>query len=633
MTKELNTIEKLELRSLEIVSRSRLELLKIFPEILTESGKIDFEKLKLVLGESVEIGKERYGMNWPGKADCFKTIQTPSIATLLPQLKESIDFEKSDNLFLEGDNLEVLKLLQKSYLGQIKLIYIDPPYNTGNDFIYPDNYTENLQTYLEYTGQIDSTGKRFGSNTESDGRFHSKWLNMMYPRIFLAKNLLRDDGVIAISIDESEIANLRKICDEIFGEENFMGQISRSTGTRMGQGSRGLSKELDYILVYTKNEATALAKLPMNEAEMAIYDQLDEKGKYLSRSLRRTGGENRREDRPSMYYPVIAPDGTEIFPIAPEGYESRWVCGKDTYQELLATGEIEWRKVTKNGQERWQVYQKHYLKQGLKETSNLWSEDDGNKKATKEVSSLFNGAKLFDHPKPVAVIQKLIQLTTNPNDSHIVLDFFAGSGTTAHSVIEANIQDQGNRRFILVQLPEECQKDSVAFKEGFKTISEITKERIKRVISQKSKTPELTSTSLDFGFRVFKLSESNFKTWSQDAVSKEILEKQLELHVDHVKHDRSPDDILYEILLKSGFPLTVKVDIQKLGKQSIYSIAGGMLLVCIEEKLTLDLIKHIADQKPERVVCLDQGFANNDQLKANAVQIFKTKSITSFKTV
>lgn len=355
---ELDT--KLNGESLNIAEQRKKELKQLFPGVFTETkndqGEIvkslDFERLKAELGKFSDIydnRRERYGMDWPGKRDCMRIIQQPSRATLKPCREESVDFDTTENLFIEGDNLEVLKLLQKSYYGKIKMIYIDPPYNTGKEFIYPDNYAESLDTYLEYAGLKESggEGRKWSSNTPNEGRFHTKWLNMMYPRLYLARNLLGEDGVIFISIDNSEIENLNRICDEIFGEENFIGLVSRATGTRMGSGSRGISKELDYLLVYTRNTDTFLNKLPMTKEELALYNEEDDKGKYLLRSLRRTGGENRREDRPSMFFPVTDPEGNKVYPLAPEGWESRWVCNEKTYDKLKARNEIVWKKVKK----------------------------------------------------------------------------------------------------------------------------------------------------------------------------------------------------------------------------------------------------------------------------------------------
>lgn len=623
--------EKLDLRSHDVAADRIVELLRLFPEIRTEGDKLDFERLKLALGETVDVGKERYGMNWPGKADCFKTIQTPSVATLRPSPEESVNFETSENLIIEGDNLEVLKLLQKSYLGKVKLIYIDPPYNRGNDLIYPDSYTETLQTYLEFTGQVDPQGKKFGTNTEADGRFHSKWLSMMHPRLYLAHNILSDGGLLFVSIDNSEIHNLRNLLNEVFGEENFLGIIVRATGQTTGQDSGGLGSSFDYVLAYSKSPETEIGGLPLSDEDVARFQDEDAKGKYHYWQLRKTGSADRRQDRPDMYYPVKAPDGTLVYPIGPGGYESRWRCAPKTYDTLVSDDMIVWKQVDDgNGGTKWWPYVKYYLEGRTKRPSPLWTDIEGSKKATRDLKDLF-GEKVFDNPKPVDLITRLIQITPDMNDG-IVVDFFAGSGTTAHAILEMNRQDRGNRRFVLVQLPEPTGRDD------YPTIAEITKERVRRVIKKLNEDDagklEIHGAKLDEGFRVFKLAESNFTEWDarveHDAGT---LEGQLELHVEHIRDGRSADDILYELLLKSGFPLTTPIEQKTIAGKTVYSVAGGALIICLEQVLTLELIRAVADAKPERVVCLDVGFAGNDQLKANAVQTFKTKGVTSFKTV
>jgi adenine-specific DNA-methyltransferase len=562
----------------------------------------------------------------------------PSLGTLRPCPEESGDWDTTQNLFIEGDNLEVLKLLQKSYANKVKMIYIDPPYNTGKEFIYPDKFQDNLDTYLRYTGQKGDEGFKVSSNTESSGRYHTNWLNMMYPRLKLVRNLLKDDGAIFISIDVNELTNLTKLCDEVFGEENLTGMISRATGTRMGTGSRGIARELDYIVVYSKNNAYHLRKLPMTSEELAIYDQEDEKGRYLSRSLRRTGGENRREDRPSMYYSVQAPDGTDVYPIAPEGYESRWVCGKDTYDKLLTEGFIEWKQVTKKGQAKWQVYQKHYVQEGLKESSDLWTKEEGNKKATKEVSALFDGTKLFDHPKPIDLTRKILQLGTDSEGEHIVLDFFAGSCTTAHAVLDLNKEDGGNRNFIMVQLPEPCGEKSEALKAGYKTIAEIGKERMHRAAAKiKEENPEYEG---DLGFKVFKLDSSNIRAWSPD---RNDLEQTLIDHMEHLVEGRSEEDVLYELLLKQGVDLTVPIEEKAITGKTVYSIGYGVLFACLDtavsreqvEDLAMGIIdwhKELEPASDTQVVFRDSAFAN-DIAKTNMTAILEQHGIAHVRSL
>lgn len=632
--------KKMDLRSMNITEEHKTKLKQIFPHVFNEE-KIDFERLKQTLGEDIDTGLERFGLTWPGKAECMKIIQQPSIGTLKPCKEESVNFDTTENLFIEGDNLEVLKLLQKSYYGKVKMIYIDPPYNTGKEFIYPDKYSETLETYLAYTGQVDVEGKKFSTNTESEGRFHSKWLNMMYLRFFLARNLLRDDGVIFVSIDDNEIHHLRIILNEIFGEENFLGMISRATGTRMGSsGNRGIARELDYILVFAKTESCKLVKLEMTEEELAIYDMEDDKGKYLIRSLRRTGGENRREDRPNMYYPVLSPDGDEIFPIAPEGWESRWICSKETYENQLKEGNIVWKKVLKNGEQKWQVYQKHYLDDEGREPSDLWSKDEGNKKATRDLNAIFDNKKLFDHPKPVTLIQKILQLGTNKKEDSIVLDFFAGSATTAHAVLAQNQEDGGKRKFIMIQIPEHTDSTDEAYRAGYKTIADIGKERIRRVIKKiqdESKGQlDFQNTKIDLGFKIFKLDQSSFKIWDgviEQGTDGKRIEKQLEMQIEHIDPKATQEDVLYELLLKSGFSLTTKVESLELAGTKVYSIENGVLMICLDKALTKEVIAEMARKEPSRVICLDAGFSGNDQLKTNAVQIMKSHNVEDFRTV
>jgi adenine-specific DNA-methyltransferase len=639
--------EKLDLRSFDISDEKRAELLALFPEARTEGGKIDFDRLKLALCEAMDVGKERYGMNWPGKADCFRTIQTPSVGTLRPAPEESVNFDTTENVLIHGDNLESLKLLQKAYLNKVKVIYIDPPYNTGNDFVYPDNYAESLETYLEYTGQVDTEGKKFGTNTEADGRFHSKWLNMLYPRLYLARNLLTDDGVIFISIDDHEIVNLRRICDEVFGEANYKGTIVRATGQTTGQDSGGLGASFDYVVVYSKTADTELSGLPLDDDDLERYQEEDERGKYALWQLRKTGKNDRRTDRPNMYFAVKNPDGGDVWPVGPTGYESRWRFDSKGYKRLLEEGYVVWRKRKKGDTEEWWPYVKTYLEGRTKRPSPLWDDLEGSKKASIDLRDLMGGS-VFNNPKPLGLITRLLQVAPSPNSDCIVMDFFAGSGTTGHAVLSLNAEDGGNRRFVLIQLPEPLdpsekdQKAGADFCDSIakpRNIAEIMTERIRRAI--KSVNEEDAGKlnldgqeSKDRGFREFKLGESNFTAWNAEgAKDPAALATQLELHVEHIRQQRTDDDILYELLLKSGFPLTTPVEKKTVEGKAIYSVASGALVICLDRALTLELIRAIADMKPDRVVCLDEGFVGNDQLKTNAVQTFKTKGITSFKTV
>lgn len=623
--------EPLELTSHNLPADKAAELLRIFPEIRTEGDKIDFDKLKLVLGETVDIGRERYGMTWPGKAECFKTIQAPSTGTLLPAPEESVDFDTTENLIIEGDNLEVLKLLQKAYLGKVKMIYIDPPYNTGNDFIYPDNYTESLQTYLEYTGQVDAEGRKFGTNTEDNGRFHSKWMNMMYPRLYLARNLLKDDGVIFINIDDVEVTNLRKLCDEIFGEENFIADIIWEKRFTRNNDAKLMSSVLDHTILYRKSDELAYLREPRNEKTDSIYTNPDNDPRGVWTSVSYVS-QRTKDERPNLSYTIINP----ITKQEVTHPTNSWKYSKEQYEFHSSDNRLYWGSEGGNQYPRL----KRFLSEldegivpvnlwGYKETGTI---DDG----TKIVDTLI-GKDIFNYPKPPSLLIRMMKMALGNDKDPIVLDFFAGSGTTGHAVIDLNKEGDGNCRFILVQLPEPCGVDTEAGKAGYKTIADITKERVRRVIKKlnEKEAGQLPSMNAkqDRGFRVFKLAESNFKGWdSSTPKNGKALEKQLELHIDHIRDGRTSEDILYEILLKSGFPLTTPVEKTEQAGKAVYSVAEGGMLICLEKELTLELIRAMAEKKPQRVVCLDAGFVGNDQLKANAVQVFKTKDIV-FKTV
>ena len=635
--------EKLDLASLDIAEEKRAELLRLFPEARTEGGKIDFDQLKRALGQTVDPGKERYGLVWPGKTECFRAIQAPSLATLRPAPDESVNFDTTQNLIIEGDNLEVLKLLQKSYLGKIKMIYIDPPYNTGNDFIYPDNYAESLQTYLQYTGQVDAEGRKFGTNTEADGRFHSKWLNMMYPRLYLARNLLAEDGVIAVSIDDHEVHNLKQLLNEIFGEDSFVGQIAVVNNLKGRNDRRHIATAHDYLLIYANTDFES-SGLPLTDKQKAEYREQSEDGTAFQwRDLRKRGGADTRALRPRLYFPLYAnPQSgqisltksdtfpTEIFPKKSDGSDGCWRWGFTTVEKNL--DDIRAFKV--EARDKWNISYRVYLEKNGETRSakpkSVWMGPEfSTDRATKALRSLIPGLTDIT-PKPPELLAQIMRFATDGED--IILDFFAGTGTTGQAVLELNKEDGSNRRFILVQLPEPTGQGE------FPTVSDITKARLRRTIEGVSeensgKLAFADAGSQDLGFRVFKLAESNFKVWDTDAPKDaDALGKQLALHVAHIQKDRSAPDILYEVLLKSGFPPTASVESLQLAGKDVHSVAAGALLICLERELTLEVIRAMADKGPERVVCLDEGFAGNDQLKTNAVQTFKNKGVV-FRTV
>ncbi|MGA2605868.1 MAG: site-specific DNA-methyltransferase [Terriglobia bacterium] len=608
--------QKLDLRSHDIAEDKRQELLRLFPEIRTECDKLDFDRLKLALGEAVDVGKERYGMNWPGKADSYKAIQTPTLGTLLPCVGESVNFDTTRNLVLEGDNLEVMKLLQKSYLGKIKMIYIDPPYNTGNDFVYPDDFAESLQTYLKYTGQVDAEGAKFGTNTEADGRFHSKWLNMMYPRLYLARNLLREDGVIFITIDNQEEENLKKLCHEVFGEENFVASIVWQKKVSPANDAQWFSSDHDYVLVYARNKQVWRPfKLERTEEQLEYYKNPDNDPRGPWNSATYTCNKS-KDERPNLYYPIPNPaTGEQVWPKD----TAVWKYGRDVTDRYIAENKLYWGA---DGLAKFPRMKLFLSEMDKVVPRSIWGyEDVGHtQEATTELKELF-GAIVFESPKPTRLIQRMIELSCN--DDGIVLDFFAGSGTTAQAVLEMNARDHGRRQFILIQLPEKTERTD------FSTIAEITKERVRRVIKnlnqeQAGKLKLGDAPEQDRGFRVFKLAESNLAPWNADVPhDASALGRQLELHVSHVRDGRTDQDILYEVLLKSGYPLATPVETFELAGKPVHSVAGGQLLICLDRTLTLELIRAIAERKPERIVCLDEGFAGNDQLKTNAAHIFE----------
>jgi len=620
--------EALDGRSLDISADKRQQLKAMFPSVFTETRNaegavvesIDFERLKAELGtfsEVFESRKERFGLDWPGKADCMKVIQQPSTGTLLPMRDESVNFDSSENLIIEGDNLEVLKLLQKSYYGKVKMIYIDPPYNTGNEFIYPDNFREGLDEYLRYSGQVDAEGRKQSANTETGGRYHSNWLSMMYPRLFLAKNLLREDGVIFVSIDDHEVHNLRLLMNEIFGEENFFAQIPWQSRTSV-QNDTDFSEQHEYIVGYAtvrrgeqkrlkESNAKEWFKLPSFAAYPKPLDEdrfsnpdNDSRGKWKADPF---DAPNVREN---LTYAIRNPKTKEDH-WPPQG--RCWRTEQPKYIELLRDNRIIFGRT---GDARPQLKVFYEEKKLFGEVPTSWF--DGNTygtstSGTQELQALFDGASPFTFPKPTTLLKTLIRLTTQKDD--LVLDFFAGSGTTGHAVMDTNQNDVTARKFILVQLPEKIENKAL------KSIAGITRERVKRAGKKLAN---------DSGFRAFKLAASNFKVWSSDPAKVTDLGKSLQLFADHVAPSRQAEDILYELLLKAGYPLTAAIDKLTLAGKEVFSISDGALLICLDRRLTLEVIDAMVARTPAMILCLDDGFRGNDQLKVNAVQTVKSRN-------
>ncbi len=616
--------------SKDIVQDNIQQLKQLFPDVFAEN-KVDFDALRSALGDYVETTEERYSFNWHGKAAAKRIAQTPSTGTLRPCKEESKDWDTTENLFIEGDNLEVLKLLQKSYHKQVKMIYIDPPYNTGKEFIYPDNYQDNLDTYLEYTGQKDSEGRKFGTNTETTGRYHTNWLNMMYPRLKLARNLLRDDGVVFISIDDCEQPNLRKLCDEIFGEENFVANVIWQKKYGAANDAKYLSDLHDHILIYCKSKISWKPNLfPRPDELNAKYSNPDNdpRGDWYSTNLSVKTYSAKND------YIIKSPAGLEFSPPP-----SRcWAVTEEKFQELLSDNRI-W--FGKDGTSR--PYLKGFLSEvqdGIVPTT-IWSHHDAghNIGAKSEVRTLFHDTTgLFDTPKPTKLIKRIITMAEDKTQrEEIFLDFFAGSCTTAHAVMDINVEDNRNRKFIMVQLPEACEEKSEAYNAGYKTIADIGKERIRRA-GEKTKADNASKEgieNLDIGFKVFKLDSSNIKPWDTEV---DQIEQGLFDSVDNIKNDRTAEDVLYELLLKYGIDLTIPIETHSIADKTVYSVGLGALVICLDDVITLEAIEGIGKLKeqlqPEimHVVLKDAGL-KDDVVKTNAIQILKRYDIQDVKTL
>jgi len=620
-------MKKLKMHTPDMTLENIDKIAELFPNCLVETkdGKkgevkraIDFDQLRQELSDRIVDGpRERYHLDWPGKREALIAANAPIAKTLRPCHEESVDFETTHNLFIEGDNLDALKLLQETYLGRVKLIYIDPPYNTGSDLIYEDDFAEGNEIFLRRSNQKDDDGKRLVANTESNGRFHSDWLSMLYPRLKLSRNLLREDGVLFVSIDEHELANLRRICDEIFGQENFVGCVSRATGTTTGQDAQKIGASLDYLLIYRRSSDFSLSGLPLDDDDQERFKDEDEKGKYSMLQMRKTGNSDKREDRPSMYYPVNDPQGNEVFPLGPGGYESRWRFGREKYNECVKDNLIIWKE-SRAGINT--PYVKYYLDGRTKQVSNLWDDIDGNKKGSIEVRDLF-GAKIFDNPKPLALLQRVLQVSMT--NGGIVLDFFAGSATTAHAVMKMNLVDGGNRKFIMIQLPIACDEKTEAFKEGYHSIAEIAKERIRRAGKKiKSETTGF-NPKLDIGFRVLKIDTSNMADvyYAPDSVKQD----DLVAHADNIKPDRTPEDLLFQVLVDWGVDLSLPITQEAIAKKKVFFVDGNALAACFDPKVSEELVKELAKRKPLRAVFRDSSYYS-DSAKINVEQIFKLLS-------
>lgn len=625
-------MEKMKMHSPNLTQENIARIRELFPQCVTEAKgadgnlklSVDFDQLRQEMSESIEEGpQERYHLNWPGKRDALLTANAPIAKTLRPCREESVDFDATKNLFIESDNLEALKLLQETYLGKVKMIYIDPPYNTGNDFIYEDDFAENSEEYLRRSNQKDAEGNRLIANTEANGRFHSDWLSMMYPRLKLARNLLRDDGVIFISIDDSESTNLRKVCDEIFGEQNFIAQIvwkKRSTPPN----DRIIAAQHEYILCVTKNSNNPGLNLrPRTEEQIGRYKNLDNhpKGPWTAGDLMANIKGGRYVA--SLYYPITNPrTGQAHYPSS----NGNWRFNKDKVEQLIRNDEIYFGE---NDQGRPKL--KRFLcdvKEGITWTT-LWDFSPLNTVGSTEMTNIFGNLTTFENPKPTGLILDALRAGSTPDS--IILDFFAGSATTAHAVMQLNAEDGGNRKFIMVQLPEVCDEQSEAFKAGYKTIAEISKERIRRTGKKLLEGKCHESWNKDIGFRVLKVYSSNMVDvyYMPDAIEQKTL---FEL-TDNIKPDRTSEDLLFQVLLDWGVDLSLPIRREAIQDKIVFFVDENALVACFDTDVNEELVRELAQFKPLRVVFRDNGFMS-DAVKINVEQIFRQLSPhTEVKTI
>lgn len=605
--------------SMNIEQTNLDKLRSVFPECVIE-GKLDIDKLLSLCGEYIDSDFEKYKFEWKGKADCLRLAQKRSTGTLRPCQEESVDWDTTQNLYIEGDNLEVLKLLQTAYYRKVKMIYIDPPYNTGNDFVYADDFADPMARYKEVTQQTTK------SNPETIGRYHTNWLNMMYPRLRLAANLLRDDGVIFISIDDNEVDNIKKLCNEVFGEENFVAQFIWQKRTSP-DARKKISDGHEYIVMYCKtadllNDAVSL--LPLSDKDKENYKNPDNdvRGPWVSSDFTAQGY------RPNQMYKITTPGGAEYYP--PAG--TCWKNIEEVYLQQAAEGRF-WYGTDGKGMPR----RKTYLAE--KQGRNMWtwwpnSEVGHTQEATKEIKSLFTDTpNIFDFPKPTRLLKRMVSIASKNDD--IILDFFSGSATTAHAVMQLNAEDGGNRRFILVQLPELCDEKSEAYKAGYKNICEIGKERIRRagkkILEEHAQvTMEEDKQPLDVGFRVFELDTSNLKTWDATPIEDEqldLLYQRMNSMIHRVKPERTDLDMIYEIMLKLGVPLTYSVTPFTVNNKTVYGVGDDyLLLICLAENVQPEDVEQMTEYAPAKIIISRDSFAD-DTAMANAYYILRDHGI------
>lgn len=623
-------MDKLKMHSINKVDENIAKIGALFPNCLTERKNedgevelaIDFDMLKQELSSVVVEGnEERYQFTWPDKKKSILLANAPIAKTLRPCREESVDFDTTENLYIEGDNLDVLKLLQETYLGKIKMIYIDPPYNTGNDFVYNDDFAEDADTYLANSGQYDAEGNRLVQNTESNGRFHTDWMNMLYPRLKLAKDLLSEDGVVVISIDDNELRGLRNLCDEIFGEVNFVANVVWQKIHSIKNDARYFSENHEYAVIYARNiDNIKVGLLPRTTEMNERYKNPDNdpRGPWQSGDLVASG------ERSNGHFIIRSPRTGKEFDV-PQG--KHWVYSQENLQKLVDDNQI-WFGSDGNSFPR----KKRFLSdvQDGRTPSTLWlAEEVGhNQSATREVKALFDDEKYFDFPKPIAYIKQFTQLLSNKDC--MILDFFSGSATTAHAVMQLNAEDGGNRKFIMVQLPEETDAKSEAYKAGYKNICEIGKERIRRAGKKIKEESPLTTQNLDTGFRVLKLDSSNMKDVYYTPADYEI--SMFDTLADNIKEDRTPEDLLFQVMLDLGVLLSSKIEEITIAGKKVFNVADGFLMACFDENVSDETITAVAKQKPYYFVMRDSSLAS-DSVATNFDQIFATYSPDTVRKV
>ena len=610
-------MDKLYMQTTDVVDENIKRIGEMFPNCLTEvkdeKGRpqvaIDFDQLRQELSKNIVEGpEERYQFTWPDKRNAIRLANAPTTDTLRPCREESVDFDNTKNLYIEGDNLQVLKLLRENYLGKVKMIYIDPPYNTGNDFVYNDDFSQSADEYIHNSGQTDEEGNRLVANTESNGRFHTDWLNMIYPRLKVAKDLLSEDGVIFISIDDCEQRNMRILCDEIFGESNFVTQIVWQKIHSIKNDARFFSENHEYALIYARNKEKYKVELLPRTAEMnERYKNPDNdpRGPWQSGDLVASG------ERSNGHFIITSPKSGKTFDV-PQG--KHWVYSESNLKKLVEDNQI-WFGEDGNSFPR----KKRFLSdvQDGRTASTIWlSEEVGhNQTATREVKHLFDDNKYFDFPKPVSYIKQMLMVSTKNED--VVLDFFSGSATTAHAVMQLNAEDGGMRKFIMVQLPEATDEKSEACKAGYKNICEIGKERIRRAGRKIKEESPLTTQDLDTGFRVLKLDSSNM----QDVYYTPEEFDQRDLFEDNIKSDRTEEDLLFQTMIELGIELSAKIEQTQFAGKTVWNVSDGYLMACFDENVNESTITEIAKQQPYYFVMRDSSLAN-DNVADNFEQIF-----------